>query len=105
MEEKAYRYEDLDSLDDENLGVVLSECPYSLLTLALKATAEPFKERILSLLTADRRLLVIKDLKALRFDDLGELRELAISEVKLAHREIIRIAKRLRNEGQILNNY
>lgn len=48
---------------------------------------------------------MIKDLKALRFDDLGELRELAISEVKLAHREIIRIAKRLRNEGQILNNY
>ena len=70
-EEKAYRYDDLDSLDDENLGVVLSECPYRLLTLALKATAEPFKERILSLLTADRRLLVIKDLKALRFDDLG----------------------------------
>jgi hypothetical protein len=30
MEEKAYRYEDLDSLDDENLGVVLSECPYRL---------------------------------------------------------------------------
>ena len=104
MNEKKYRYGDLDQLDDESLGTVLSECPYRMLTLALKATEVPLKERILSLLAVDRKLLVLNDLKEMRVNDVGELRELVISEIGLAHREVIRIAKRLKDGGQILTD-
>ena len=45
---------------------------------------------------------MLNDLEGLRFSDLGELRDLATSEISLAHREIIRIAKRLKDNGQIL---
>lgn len=102
MQDRTYRYEDLDSLDDQSLGVIISECPYRLLTLALKATQAPLKERILSLLPGSRKQLVLNDLEGLHFNDLGELRDLVTSEISLAHREIIRIAKRLRDNGQIL---
>jgi flagellar motor switch protein FliG len=102
MQDRTYRYEDLNSLDDQSLGVILSECPYRLLTLALKATQAPLKERILSLLTGSRKQLVLNDLEGLRFNDLGELRDLVTSEISLAHREIIRIAKHLKDNGQIL---
>lgn len=68
---KAYRCEGLDRLDGDILTIVLSDCPHRLLTLALKGTTEPLKERIMSLLTSDRNLLVLNDLNELRFDDLG----------------------------------
>ena len=74
----------------------------SVCTLALKATQAPLKERILSLLPGSRKQLVLNDLESLHFADLGELRDLVTSEISLAHREIIRIAKRLRDNGQIL---
>ena len=102
MQDRTYRYQDLDSPYDQSLGVILSECPYRLLTLALKATEASLKERILSLLAGSRKQLVLDDLEGLRFNDLGELRELVTSEISLAHREIIRIAKRLKDNGQIL---
>lgn len=102
MGEQTYRYEDLDSLDDESLSIVLSQCPYRLLTLALKATAEPLKERILGLLTADRKQLALSDLNELGVHEPAELRQMVLSEIDLAHRSIIRIAKHLRDEGQIL---
>ena len=45
---------------------------------------------------------MLNDLEGLRFNDLGELRDLVTSEISLAHREIIRIAKGLKDNGQIL---
>ena len=50
MGQKQYVYEDLNSLDDESLGTVLSSCPYRLLALVLKATPEEMRDRMLGLL-------------------------------------------------------
>ena len=55
MENRDYVFEDFEMLDDTSLGVLLSECPYRLLTLALKPTPQPLRQRMLGLLTGDKK--------------------------------------------------
>ena len=55
MGNKDYVFEDFEMLDDTSLGVLLSECSYRLLTLALKATPQPLRQRMLGLLTGDKK--------------------------------------------------
>ena len=59
MGRKEYEYEDLNSLDDESLGTLLSSCPYRLLAFVLKATPESMRERMLGLLDGHKKQLVL----------------------------------------------
>ena len=60
MGNKDYVFEDLGMLDDASLGIVLGECPYRLLTLALKTTPEPLQQRMLGLLTGGQKAASVK---------------------------------------------
>lgn len=102
MGNKDYVFEDLGMLDDASLGIVLGECPYRLLTLALKTTPEPLQQRMLGLLTGDKKQLALRDLEELRLDELDVPRESITLEIDQSKRHILRVAKSLRDNGKIL---
>ena len=101
MVQKQYIYEDLNSLDDESLGILLSSCPYRLLALVLETTPESMRERMLGLLDAHKKQLVIEDFQQLDLDKLAVPRTTVIEEVEAAQRTIIRSARVLLDEGYI----
>ena len=102
MENRDYVFEDFEMLDDTSLGVLLSECPYRLLTLVLKATPQLLRQRMLGLLTGDKKQLLLKDLETLRPDELGAERESVILEINQSKRQILKVARGLLDGGKIL---
>ena len=101
MGQKQYVYEDLHSLDDETLGTVLSSCPYRLLALVLKATPEEMRDRMLSLLSANKKRLVLDDHQQLDLGTLNLSQDSIIEEVEAAQRTMVRSARVLLEDGQI----
>tara|TARA_A200000113_G_scaffold211876_1_gene212905 strand:- start:45 stop:362 length:318 start_codon:yes stop_codon:yes gene_type:complete len=101
MGQKQYVYEDLNSLDDESLTTVLSSCPYRLLALALKATPEEMRDRMLSLLSANKKRLVLDDHQQLDLGTLNLSQDSIIEEVEAAQRTMVRSARVLLEDGQI----
>jgi flagellar motor switch protein FliG len=101
MGQRQYEYEDLNSLDDESLATVLSNCPYSLLALVMKATPETMRERMLELLGGDKKRLVLDEFQQLDFGKLDVPRDSIITEVEAGQRSIIRTARVLLDDGQI----
>jgi len=101
MGQRQYVYEDLNNLSDERLATLLSSCPYPLLALVMKATPEAMKERMLSLLSSEKRQLVLNDSQQLDLENLNMCSEAIIVEVEAAQRTIIRSARFLLEDGQI----
>ena len=101
MAQKQYVYEDLNSLDDESLSTVLSSCPYRLLALVLKATPEEMRDRMLSLLSANKKRLVLDDHQQLDLGTLNLSQDSIIEEVEAAQRTMVRSARVLLEDGQI----
>ena len=101
MEQKQFIYEDLNSLDDESLSTVLSSCPYRLLALVLKATPEEMRDRMLSLLSANKKRLVLDDHQQLDLGALNLSQDSIIEEVEAAQRTMVRSARVLLEDGQI----
>ena len=101
MEQRQYVYEDLNGLSDESLATVLLSCPYPLLALVMKATPDKMKERMLSLLSGDKKRLVLNDFQQLDLENLNVSRDSLIGEVEAAQRTIIRSARVLLEDGQI----
>ncbi len=101
MEQKEYDYQDLDNLDDASLTTVLFNCPYRLLALVMKATPEKMRERMLDLLSGDKKQLVLDDFRQLDLSKLDVPRDSIIAEVEAAQRSIVRTARVLVDEGQI----
>ena len=102
MGNKDYVFEDLEMLDHTSLDVLLSECPYRLLTLVLKATPQLLRQRMLGLLTGDKKQLLLKDLETLRPDELGAERESVMLEINQSKRQILKVARGLLDVGKIL---
>lgn len=101
MGQKQYVYEDLNSLDDQSLGTVLSSCPYRLLALILKATPEEMRQRMLGLLDGHKKQLVFEDSKQLDLDKLAVPHDSILGGVEAAQRTVVRIARVLLEDGQI----
>ena len=101
MGQKQYVYEDLNSLDDESLATVISSCPYRLLALVMKATPESMRERMLRLLSGNKKRLVLEDFQQLDLEKLNVPQDSILREVEAAQRTIVRSARVLLEEGQI----
>ena len=101
MGQKQYVYEDLNSLDDESLATVISSCPYRLLALVMKATPESMRERMISLLSENKKRLVLDDFQQLDLEKLNVPHDSILGEVEAAQRTIVRSARVLLEEGQI----
>ena len=101
MGQKQYVYEDLNSLDDERLATVISSCPYRLIALVMKATPESMRERMLSLLSGNKKRLVLNDFQQLDLENLNMPHDSILGEVEAAQRTIVRSARVLLEDGQI----
>lgn len=86
-------FEDLNSLDTRGMQTVLKEVNSDDLLLALKTASEPLQEKIFSSMSERAALMMKEDLEAA-----GPVK---VSDVEAAQQVIIRIVKRLEEEGKI----
>jgi flagellar motor switch protein FliG len=94
IEEEMFVFDNLNELDDKNLGIVMRNVDSALLSLALKGAAEALAERILGCMSA-RAADTIRD-------DMEERGMVKRAEVEDAQKAIIAIARQLADEGTIM---
>ena len=94
IEENMVTFMDLESMDNKSLQTLIRELDNELLIPALKGADESIKEMFLENMSERARELFEDDLEAM-----GPIR---VSEVDKAQKEIMRIARRLSGEGEIM---
>ena len=94
IEENMVTFMDLDGMDNKSLQTLIRELDNELLIPALKGAEESIKEIFLENMSERARELFEDDLEAM-----GPIR---VSEVDKAQKEIMRIARRLSGEGEIM---
>ncbi len=94
IEENMVTFMDLESMDNKSLQTLIRELDNELLIPALKGADESLKEMFLENMSERARELFEDDLEAM-----GPIR---VSEVDKAQKEIMRIARRLSGEGEIM---
>ncbi len=94
IEENMVTFMDLESMDNKSLQTLIRELDNELLIPALKGADESLKEMFLDNMSERARELFEDDLEAM-----GPIR---VSEVDKAQKEIMRIARRLSGEGEIM---
>lgn len=93
MEELMFVFEDLVEVDDRGIQMVLREVSSDSLLLALKAASEEIKEKIFKNMSKRAAEMLRDDLEAK-----GPVR---LSEAQTAQKEIVGIARRLAESGEI----
>lgn len=89
-----FTFEHLASLDDKGMRRLLQQVPMEDLALALKTASEALRERVVSCLSSRARDALADEAEAL-----GPRR---LSEVEAKQREIVDIARRLADQGEIV---
>lgn len=87
-------FEDLIKVDDRGMQTILKEVNSNDLLLALKTCTEPLREKIFSNMSERAALMMKEDLEAM-----GPVR---LSDVEKAQQTILRIVKRLEEEGKVV---
>jgi flagellar motor switch protein FliG len=93
IEDEMFVFDNLNSLDDKNLGTLLRSVESDVLVVALKGCEEGLKGRMFGCMSS-RAAQSIQD----AINDRGPMR---LAEVQEAQKEILSIARRLANEGTI----
>lgn len=93
IQDKMFVFENLLDLDDRAIQLLLREIQSETLVVALKGTSEPLKDKIFKNMSQRAAEMLRDDL-----DAKGPVR---LSEVETEQREILRIVRRLAEEGQI----
>ena len=93
IQDKMFVFENLLDLDDRAIQLLLREIQSETLVVALKGTSEPLKDKIFKNMSQRAAEMLRDDL-----DAKGPVR---LSEVETEQREILRIVRRLGEEGQI----
>jgi len=86
-------FEDLNGIDARGMQTALKEINSDDLILAMKTASEPLKEKIFSSMSERAALMMKEDLEAM-----GPVK---ISDVETAQASIIRVIKRLEEEGKV----
>ncbi|HBW84770.1 MAG: flagellar motor switch protein FliG [Gammaproteobacteria bacterium] len=94
IEENMVTFMDIDGMDNKSLQTLIRELDNELLIPALKGADESIKEIFLENMSERARELFEDDLEAM-----GPIR---VSEVDKAQKEIMRVARRLSGEGEIM---
>ncbi len=89
-----FTFENFDGLDNRSVQTLMRNVDSDLLMTALKGGAETVKEKFLSNMSQRARLLFLDDM-----EDKGPIR---ISDVEEAQKDILRIARRLSDAGEIV---
>jgi flagellar motor switch protein FliG len=94
IQDKMFVFENLLDLDDRGIQLLLREVQSETLVVALKGTSEPLREKVFKNMSQRAAEMLRDDLEAK-----GPVR---LSEVETEQREILRIVRRLAEEGQIV---
>jgi flagellar motor switch protein FliG len=94
IQDKMFVFENLMDLDDRGIQLLLREVQSETLVVALKGTSEPLREKIFKNMSQRAAEMLRDDL-----DAKGPVR---LSEVEAEQREILRIVRRLAEEGRIV---
>jgi flagellar motor switch protein FliG len=94
IQDKMFVFENVMDLDDRGIQLLLREVQSETLVVALKGTSEPLREKIFKTLSQRAAEMLRDDL-----DAKGPVR---LSEVEAEQREILRIVRRLAEDGQIV---
>lgn len=89
-----FTFTDIAKIDDRGIQQILREIPNDKLILALKSAPEELRERLFQSMSERAAQLLREDLEAL-----GPQR---VSDVENAQRDIVRIVRRLEEEGKII---
>lgn len=89
-----FTFTDIAKIDDKGIQQILREVPNDKLIMALKSAPEELRERIFRSMSERASQLLREDLEAL-----GPMR---VSDVEAAQREIVKVVKRLEEEGKII---
>ena len=87
-------FENLMDLDDRGIQLLLREVQSETLVVALKGTIEPLREKVFKNMS-QRAAEMLRD-------DLESKGPVRLSEVETEQREILRVVRRLAEEGQIV---
>ncbi|MDP3589728.1 MAG: FliG C-terminal domain-containing protein, partial [Methylobacter sp.] len=93
IQEKMFTFEDLTSIDERGMQTLLREVSTGQLLLALRGVGSELKEKIFSNMS--------KRAAEMLRDDLEASPPAKISEVELAQKDILAIAKKLADAGEI----
>jgi flagellar motor switch protein FliG len=96
IRELMFTFEDLILLDSTGMQAVLKEMPENELILALKTASDAVKKHIFSNLSEQASGIAQNEL-----DALGPVR---VSDVNLAQQKLVKIARKLEEEGKIIIN-
>jgi len=94
IQDKMFVFENLMDLDDRGIQLLLREVQSETLVVALKGTTESLREKVFKNMSQRAAEMLRDDLEAK-----GPVR---LSEVEAEQREILRIVRRLAEEGQIV---
>lgn len=89
-----FTFTDLTKIDDRGVQLILREVPNDKLIMALKSAPEDLRERLFQSMSERAAQMLREDLEAL-----GPQR---VTDVEAAQREIVKIARRLEEEGKII---
>lgn len=94
IQDKMFVFENLLDLDDRSIQLVLREVQSDMLVVALKGTSEGLKEKIFKNMSSRASEMLREDLEAK-----GPVR---LSEVEGQQKEILKVVRRLAEEGQLV---
>lgn len=89
-----FTFTDIAKIDDRGIQLILRDVPNEKLILALKSAPEELRERLFQSMSDRAAQLLKEDLEAL-----GPQR---VSDIEAAQREIVRIVRKLEEEGKII---
>jgi len=89
-----FTFTDIVKIDDRGIQLILREVPNDRLLLALKSAPEELREKLYGAMS-ERAAEMLRE-------DLGALGPQKVSEVESAQRDIVKIVKRLEEEGKIV---
>jgi flagellar motor switch protein FliG len=94
IQDKMFTFDNLVDLDDRAIQLLLREIQSETLVVALKGTSEALQEKVFKNMSARAAEMLREDLEAK-----GPVR---LSEVEAEQKEILKIVRRLAEEGQIV---
>lgn len=94
IQDRMFAFDDLLQLDDRAIQLLLGEVQSETLIVALKGTSDALREKVF-------KNLAQRDAEMLR-DDLDARGAVRLSEVEAEQKEVLRIVRRLADEGQIV---
>jgi len=94
IEAQLFTFDDLITLDDRSIQLLLREVDMKDLAIALKTASDELKDKFLKNLSARAREMMLEDMEVM-----GPVR---IRDVEKAQQKIVDIAKKLESEGKII---